>query len=58
MMDVPQYRFVRFHLTDSLDESTFLVREVELSFLKGRGVKKKIKKWKLTIKKLYLCSHS
>lgn len=36
MMDVPQDRFVRFHLTDSSDELTSLIREVELSFLKAR----------------------
>lgn len=36
MMDVPQDRFVRFHLTDSSDESTSLIREVELSFLKAK----------------------
>lgn len=37
MMDVPQDRFVRFHLPDSSDESTALIREVELSFLTARG---------------------
>lgn len=41
MMDVPQDRFVRFHLTDSSDELTSLIREVELSFLKARGAEGK-----------------
>lgn len=56
MMDVPQDCFVRFHLTDSSDESTSLIREVELSFLKARGAGGG--GWKTTIKKPYLYSHS
>lgn len=64
MMDVPQDCVVIFHLTDSADEPTSLITEVELSFLKARGggwgvVGLKIKKkWKTTIKKPYLYSHS
>lgn len=37
MIDAPQDRSVRFHLTDSSDNSTALFKEVELSFLKARG---------------------
>lgn len=55
MMDVPQDGFVRFHLTDSSDELMSLISG-ELSFLKARGVEKKMEN--NNPEKLYLYSHS
>lgn len=36
-MDVSQDHFVGFHLTDSSDELTSLIREVDLSIHRARG---------------------